>query len=69
MRAVLMISALLLLAGCASKPTHNHAMIEKYPKCYHLNIKISNKCIAENEKGNPVTAVELENKAYPGQYN
>ncbi|MCB0420206.1 MAG: hypothetical protein KDD61_04375 [Bdellovibrionales bacterium] len=69
MKTLLIATTLLLLSACASKPTHNHAMIEKYPHCYHQNIKISNKCIAENEKGNNVTAVELENKAYPGQYN
>lgn len=57
-----------MITSCASQPKHNHEMLEKYPKCHHINVKISNKCIEKNEAGNPVTAVELENTAYPGQY-
>lgn len=58
-----------LLASCSSKPKYNDAMLEKYPGCYHDNFKIYEKCIQKNEAGDKVTAVELENKAYPGQYN
>jgi len=69
MKRVLFISAITALASaCASKPKHNHAMLEKYPKCYHINVKISNKCIEKNQAGENVTALELENTAYPGQY-
>ncbi|MEO0336044.1 MAG: hypothetical protein AAF202_06610 [Pseudomonadota bacterium] len=58
-----------LLVSCASKPKYNDAMLEKYPGCYHDNFKIYEKCIQKNEAGEKVTAVELENTAYPGQYN
>ncbi|NQY99199.1 MAG: hypothetical protein HRT45_00850 [Bdellovibrionales bacterium] len=58
-----------LLASCAGKPKYNDAMLEKYPGCYHDNFKIYQKCIQKNEAGEKVTAVELENTAYPGQYN
>lgn len=57
-----------MLPACASKKKLNHAMLEKYPKCYHANPKISNACIAKNEAGEEVTALQLENTAYPGQY-
>lgn len=58
----------LFLAGCASEPKYDDAMLEKYPKCYHDNFKIYQKCIQKNQKGDEVTAMELENTAYPGQY-
>ena len=56
------------LVACASGKKYDDAMLEKYPKCYHLNVKIYQKCIEKNEAGNAVTALELENTAYPGQY-
>ena len=66
------ISALILfsaiLCSCASKPTYDDAMLEKYPKCYHMNIKIYQKCIQKNESGTSTTALDIENAAYPGQY-
>jgi hypothetical protein len=43
-------------------------MLEKYPQCYHSNVKLSNKCIEKNEAGEKTTAVELENTQFPGQY-
>ncbi len=58
---------LLLLSACASKK-QNNAMLEKYPACYHQNVKISNACIKKNEAGETVTALQLENAAFPGQY-
>lgn len=65
--------ALLSLAvaavACSSGPTHNAAMLEKYPACYHKLVKLSNKCIEKNEAGNRTTALELENASFPGQYN
>ena len=58
----------ILTAACASKSKQNHAELEKYPHCYHKNVKIANKCIEKNQAGENVTAVQLENTAYPGQY-
>ena len=60
--------AILAVSACASKDKHNHAKLEKYPACYHKNVKIVNKCIEKNEAGESVTALQLENTAYPGQY-
>jgi hypothetical protein len=54
--------------GCASQSKVNHAKIEKYRHCYHQNVKLMNACIEKNEKGEEVTAMQLENSAYPGQY-
>jgi hypothetical protein len=56
------------IAGCANKQTVDRAGLEKFPQCYSLNPKISNKCIEKNKAGENVTAVQLENTAYPGQY-
>lgn len=73
MKLILVLSASLLalsLTGCKSsgKGGHDHSKLEKYPACYHKNVKISNKCIEKNEAGENVTALQLENTAYPGQY-
>jgi len=57
-----------MLTACASKPKYDNAMLDKYPKCYHMNFKIYEACIKKNKAGNSVTAGELENAAYPGQY-
>ena len=65
---IFLLATATLFAGCASKSTLNQAMLEKYPKCYNKNVKISNKCIERNEAGEDVSALELENTAYPGQY-
>ena len=46
----------------------HHDMLEKYPFCFHNNVKLSNKCIEKNEAGTKTTALELENAAFPGQY-
>ncbi len=56
------------LAACNSAPKHDTVMLEKYPHCYHSNVKISKKCIDKNEAGEKTTAMELENTAFPGQY-
>lgn len=57
------------LTGCASnEKQYNDAMLEKYPACYHKNFAIYQKCVEKNEAGEATTALELENKAYPGQY-
>lgn len=61
-------SALTFAAGCAGTSKVDHGKLEKYRHCYHQNEKIVNACIEKNEKGEGVTAMELENKAYPGQY-
>lgn len=63
-----MVLTVLTLAACASKPKLDKAALEKYPQCYHGNVKISAKCIEKNEAGESTTAVQLENTAYPGQY-
>lgn len=69
MKKALLISTLLLLAaGCAGKNKLDSAALEKYPHCYHKNVKISNKCIEKNNAGENITAVQIENTAYPGQY-
>lgn len=69
MKAICIISAALLMSACASKTTKlNSAGLEKYPQCYSINAKIANKCIEKNDAGENVTAVQLENTAYPGQY-
>ena len=57
-----------LLGACASGPKYDDAKLEKFPKCYHGNFKIYQKCIKQNEAGKSVTATELENAAFPGQY-
>ena len=57
------------LSACASNKKLDSAALEKYPHCYHKNVKISNKCIEKNNAGENVTAVQLENTAYPGQYD
>lgn len=68
MKWILIVSAALTITACANKAKYDDAMLEKYPKCYHGNFKIYQKCIEKNEAGESVTAVELENTAYPGQY-
>ncbi len=65
----LVFSLCVFLTGCASnEKQYNDAMLEKYPGCYHKNFAIYEKCIQKNEAGETTTALELENKAYPGQY-
>jgi outer membrane murein-binding lipoprotein Lpp len=58
----------LLLSACASHAKVDSAGLEKYPQCYHINPKLSKVCIEKNDAGEHVTAVQLENTAYPGQY-
>ena len=58
----------LWISGCANKAKVDHAKIEKYRHCHHHNVKLMNACIEKNEKGEEVTAMQLENSAYPGQY-
>lgn len=67
MKTLFGLCAALLLSACASGP-YDDAMLEKYPGCYHKNVKIYDKCIQKNKEGTPTTAMELENKAFPGQY-
>jgi hypothetical protein len=62
------LSMALTFTACAHKPKSNSAMLEKYPACYHKNEKLAKRCIERNEAGESVTALELENTAYPGQY-
>lgn len=66
--AFLLIPTLALVTSCASKSKHDNEKLAKYRHCYHQNPKISNACIEKNEKGENVTAMELENAAFPGQY-
>lgn len=69
MKKIIAITAVsLLLSACASKDKATEAGLEKYPACYHQNKKIVKKCIEKNEAGETVTALQLENSAYPGQY-
>ena len=67
---LLLLSSLTVLfaAGCASRNKKDTAGLEKYPQCYHKNVKIAKKCIEKNDAGENVTALQLENTAYPGQY-
>ena len=53
--------------GCASTPARPKNL-EKYPQCYHINPKISKRCVDKNEAGESTTALQLENTAYPGEY-
>ncbi len=69
MKYVVAILIALTFTACKSKSKgQDHAGLEKYPACYHKNVKISQKCIEKNEAGESVTALQLENTAYPGQY-
>jgi hypothetical protein len=68
MKYAALILVAMSLAACASKKKQDSAGLEKYPACYHKNVKISQKCIEKNEAGESVTALQLENAAYPGQY-
>jgi hypothetical protein len=58
---------LLVFSACASKPKYDEAMLEKYPQCYHINMKIYNKCIRDNESGKKTSALEIENRGIPIQ--
>lgn len=69
LRKVLIVAGLFAISACASKSKIDHAGLEKYPHCHHRNPKITQKCIEKNEAGENVTAGQLENTAYPGQYN
>ncbi len=64
---LLSIFSLTLISACASKPTYDEAMLEKYPQCYHINMKIYNKCIRDNEAGKKTSAMEIENRGIPIQ--
>ena len=65
---VLLAGFALVALGCASGGGYDDAMLEKYPKCYHQNVKIYQTCVSKNEAGEKVTALQLENSAFPGQY-
>lgn len=67
-KIVTALSFALVFTACASKSKQNNEGLEKYPQCYHQNPKLSNKCIEKNEAGQPTTALQLENSAFPGQY-
>ena len=67
--AIALVSMACLACACASKSKQDAAGLEKYPQCYHKNVKISKACIDKNNAGENVTASQLENTAYPGQYN
>lgn len=65
---ILAVFTTLFAAGCKSGPKQDSAGLEKYPHCYHKNVKIAKKCVEKNDAGENVTALQLENTAYPGQY-
>ncbi len=65
---IILVGLPLIIGACASSTKQNNAMLEKYPACYHQNLKLSNACIKKNEAGETVTALQLENAAFPGQY-
>lgn len=65
---VLFVPSILIFAGCASKTKVDFDKLEKYRHCNHHNPKLTNACIKKNEAGEHTTALELENKAFPGQY-
>ncbi len=67
-KLIFLTSVLLAFAACASKTKQNSEMLEKYPACYNKNVKLTNRCIELNEGGKSTTALQLENSAYPGQY-
>ena len=69
MKKVILICLPVLFVACANKATQkDNPLLEKYPQCFHTNVKISNKCIDKNEAGEKTSALEVENTAYPGQY-
>ena len=69
MKFILVLLPFFALSACNTKPTKlDAAGLEKYPQCYSKNIKLSTACISKNEAGGNVTAMQLENEAYPGQY-
>lgn len=69
MKQLFLFVFVLTASACASGPTLNKAGLEKYPQCFSHNIKIANKCVDKNDAGEKTTAVQLENTAYPGQYD
>jgi hypothetical protein len=66
--ALVLVPFFAIATGCASKDKVDTDMLEKYRHCYHQNEKIVNACIKKNENGEYVTAMQLENAAFPGQY-
>lgn len=66
---ILIFGLMMALSACAGKKKHDSAALEKYPQCYHKNVKISNKCIEKNNAGESTTASQIENTAYPGQFD
>lgn len=61
-------SALLVIvaSSCAQKQkTPDPDLVEKWPKCYHHNLKIFNECVKRNQAGQPTTALDLENNFLP----
>ncbi len=67
-KLILILAVPFLFISCASKTKIDGAMLEKYPVCYSKVVKLANKCIELNESGKTTTALQLENAAYPGQY-
>ena len=66
MKLFVLLVLTLSIYSCASKPeVPDPAMVEKWPKCYHQNIKIFKKCVSMNEAGNETTAIEIENNGLP----
>ncbi|MCB0355393.1 MAG: hypothetical protein KDD40_00210 [Bdellovibrionales bacterium] len=63
--ALILLSSLLLSACAGKKKKYDPAMLEKYPECYHINVKIYNKCVKDNESGKKTSALEIENSGLP----
>ena len=60
------IVSLIIFTACASKEKkYDSAMLEKYPQCYHTNMKIYKKCVRDNEGGKKTSALEIENSGLP----
>lgn len=63
----ILLSASLLTACAGKKKKYDSAMLEKYPQCYHANMKIYSKCVKDNENGKKTSALDIENSGMPIQ--
>ncbi|MCB9027429.1 MAG: hypothetical protein H6625_14005 [Bdellovibrionaceae bacterium] len=61
----ILLSSTFLLACAGKKKKYDPAMLEKYPQCYHNNMKIYNKCVKDNESGKKTSALDIENSGLP----
>ena len=70
MKKFIIVSSLAVaFVGCSSSSKHDSAGLEKYPTCYHVRLKLEKRCIELNDSGKKTTVMDLENNAYPGQYD